>query len=102
MSVRPLPLTHAQDWHPVIHAAINVLMEAVCLPLIIVCGCFVLFFFVVVVCFVSFVCFVSLVCFVFGCNIYLVGLVVPFFHFFPFLFLSSMSVISAWSPVCIL
>ena len=55
----PLPLTHVQDRHPVIHSALSVLMEAICFLLILVCGGFVLFiFFVVVACFVSFVCFV--------------------------------------------
>ena len=70
----PPPLTHAQDRHSVIHAAISVLMEAVCFPLILVCGCFVFLWLFFV--FFSLVSFVSLVCFVFERNIYLVGLVV--------------------------
>ena len=32
MWMGPLPLTHVQDRHPVIHTAISVLMEAVCFP----------------------------------------------------------------------
>ena len=94
----PLPLTHVQDRHPVIHAAISVLIEAVYSPLILVCGWFVLFFFFVVV-----VGFASPVYFVFGSNNYLVGLVVRFFPFFSFfLFFRSERDICVESPVCIL
>ena len=39
----PLPLTLAQDSNLVIYVAISVFMEAVCFPLILVSGYFVLF-----------------------------------------------------------
>ena len=55
MWMEPLPLAHAQDSHSAIHAAIRVKMEAVCSPLILVCGCVALFFFFVfVLCFFCF------------------------------------------------
>ena len=110
MRMGPLPLMHEQDKHPVVHAAICPLAEAVCFLWILVSRCFVLFFFSFFGLFVA--CFVLFDCFVYWHDIYLVGLVAPFSSFafnFPFvfffllllLFLRSMSVISACSLPCV-